>query len=81
MMEKVYIAPRHDGRLGKTTQSNLVDLVHMINTVEMRAKAWEGSNIIKEMKARVKGIFGLLLMYDLLDMEFSCDIPFHSWAI
>ena len=49
--------------------------------VEIRAKDWEGSNIIKEMKARVKGIFGLLLMYDILDLELSCDIPLHSWAI
>ena len=65
MMEKVYIAPRHEERLGQTSQSNLVDLVHMINTVEMRAKAWEGSKIIKEIKARVKGTFGLFLMYDL----------------
>ena len=52
----------------------------MISVVEMRAKAWEGSNIIKEMKARMKGIFGLLLIYDILDLELSCDILLLSWA-
>ena len=45
-------------------------------TVEIRAKAWEGSNIIEEMKARVKGILDYL-MYYLLDLELSSDIPLH----
>ena len=48
--------------------------------VEIRAKAWEGSNIIKEIKAKVKGMLDYL-MYDILDMEFSSDIPLHSWAV
>jgi len=33
MMERVYIAPRHDGKLGKIAQSNMEDLVHMHNAV------------------------------------------------
>ena len=48
--------------------------------IEIRAKAWGGSNIIKEMKAKVKGILDYL-MYDLLDLEFSSDIPLHSWVV
>ena len=29
MMERVYIAPKQDGWLGETSQSNMVDHVHM----------------------------------------------------
>ena len=36
---------------------------------------------IKKMKATMEGIFGLLLMYDLLDLELSCDIPLHSCVV
>lgn len=43
MMEKVYIASRHDGGLEETMQSNMEDYVHMHNAVYRRAKAWEGS--------------------------------------
>ena len=49
-------------------------------TVEIRAKAWGGSNIIKEMKAKVKGILDYL-MYDLFDLELSNDIPLQYWAV
>ena len=48
--------------------------------VAIRAKDWEGSKIIKEMKPKVKGILDYL-MYDLLDLELSSDIPLHSWAV
>ena len=69
----------------------LVDLVKQRNptwrilstcnyAVNIRAKSWEGSKIIKEMKAKVKGILDYL-MYDLLYLELSSDIPLHSWAI
>ena len=69
----------------------LVDLVKQCNptwrilstwdcAVEIRAKAWGGSNIIKEMKAKVKCILDYF-MYDILDLELSSDIPLHSWVV
>ena len=69
----------------------LIDLVKKCNPtwrilstcdceVEIRAKAWEGSNIIKDMKAKVKGILDYL-MHDVLDLELSSEIPLHSWVV